>query len=475
MSALEHSSPARCRIPLEIVAEIGKWLDGKTLLAALQVSRTWYGVHRPILWNSLTEAHWSHPQFPFYERMGQGNRIVNLSKHQCLLPLVRHLAYQAVASYSISRQEEAVRLSTLRSILKQTRNLRSLALRVNWWYGQGVSYAADLRHFPHLKSLKISAADFTYKKDNGDTLALVARLEELYLTTGAFFKGCDESDLPPLTVWEMRTLGISHEDMPMLRYCPRLRELGIKLFPALTKFPAQAMMSCPDLEVLRLTTQGQSNGSVFRELTETFRSLKHLKTLIFPVRYLDQLESLCHAEDDHDVSRLRDIQVLPALEHLEISDVVLKVNVAMSDHLHKLLVNILQTRPLLKAFVFPGHEVKPWQLFAQSGLESHREWRCMALETLDLHFTWRLYIRPLEERCEQWRSVFRQLGKLPKLKSLSILCDGLEKSIDAGILELGDKGPYGPRMKSSLCCKSPPASSPCRSPPPPTRSRSPVG
>ncbi|KAF9964869.1 hypothetical protein BGZ70_005805 [Mortierella alpina] len=369
--------------------------------------------------------------------MGHDDRIASLSKHQRFLPLVRHLAYKAMVSYSISRQEEAARLFTLRSILKETRNLRSLTLRVNWWYGQGASYAADLRHFPYLKSLKISAADFTYKRDNGDTLALVSRLEELYLTTDAFFKGCNESNLPPLTVWKMSRLGISHEDMPMLRYCPRLRELEIKLDPALIKFPPQAMMACPDLEVLKLTAQGQNSGPVFRDLTEAFRSLKHLKTLVFPVRYLDQIESLCLAEDDQDASRSGDIQVLPALEHLEMSDVLLKLNVALSDHLHKLLVNILRTRPLLKAFVFPGHEVKPWQLFAQPGLESHREWRCMALETLDLHFTWRLYTRPLEERCEQWRSVFRQIGKLPKLKSLSILCDGLVKSIDAGILELG--------------------------------------
>ncbi|KAF9958758.1 hypothetical protein BGZ72_010975 [Mortierella alpina] len=276
--------------------------------------------------------------------------------------------------------------------------------------------------------------------DNGDTLFLVSRLEELYLDQSArdgFFKKCDESSLPPSAVWKMRKLRISHGDMPMLRYCPNLRELEIKLASDQSQKLSQAVMGCPDLEVLRIMTQDRHEGPALWDLAETFRSLKRLKTLVLPVRSLNQIESLCLSESDQDVSTSGSTQTLPVLEHLEMSDVLMNLNVAKSDDLHKLLVNILQTRPLLKTFDFHGHEVKPWQLFAQPGFESHREWRCMSLETLDLHFTWRLYTRPLEERCEQWRSVFRQIGKLHKLKSLSILCDGLEKSIDAGILELG--------------------------------------
>ncbi|KAF9938378.1 hypothetical protein BGZ67_000219 [Mortierella alpina] len=423
MSSQEHSSPARHRLPLEIVAEIGQWLDGKTLLAALQVSKTWYKVHYPILWNSLTEPQWSHPRFPFHERLGQGG----LSKYESFFPL------------SISRQEEAARIFTLRSILKQLRNLRSVALGIDWKYGPAIIYVSDLLHCPHLKSLKISATDFSYKKDTGDILLLVSRLEELYLTQSSadiFFKGCDESNLPPLAVWEMRKLRIAHEDMVMLRYCPKLRELEIKLQARLFQLPPrpQAMKACPELEVLRITAENQYDGPVFCDLAETFKSLKRLKVLLLPIRNVDQLESLCLPEDSQEVSSSG---TLPILEHLELSDVQLDLGVTKSDNLHQLLVKILRTRPLLKTFVFRGHEVKPWQLFAQSSLECHKEWQCMALETLDLHFTWRLYTRPREERCELWRSVFRQIGKLPKLKSLTILCDGLEKSIDAGILELG--------------------------------------
>ncbi|KAF9287622.1 hypothetical protein BGZ68_001543 [Mortierella alpina] len=447
MSSQEHNSLARHRIPLEIVAEIGQWLDGKTLLAALQVSKTWFRIHYPILWNSLTERQWSHPQFPFNERMGKDGGIAILSKYQRFLPLVRHLELPAAEPHSIYRQEVAARLLLLQSILKQTRNLRSLALRVKWWYGQGVSYAADLLHFPHLKSLKVNAADFTYKRDNGDTLLLISRLEELTLTqrstdvhfkstTDAFFRGCDESSLPPLAVWEMRKLRISLEDMAMLRYCPKLTELEIKLDPGRVRLPPQAMIACPDLKVLRITTQGRDGGYNFSDLAEPFRSLKNLKTLLLPIRHLDQIEPLCLREDDQDVSSEGNTQILPDLEHLEMSDVLLTLSVAMTDHLHKLLVNILQTRPLLKTLIFRGHEVKPWQLFAQPGSVCENEWRCSALETLDLHFTWRLYTRPKDERREQWRSVFRQIGKLPKLKNLSILCDGLEKSSEAGILEL---------------------------------------
>ncbi|KAF9568343.1 hypothetical protein EC968_002954 [Mortierella alpina] len=437
MSSQESSSPARHRIPPEIIAEIGQWLDGKTLLAALQVSKTWYRVHQPILWSSLTEAQWSHPQFPFYERMSTDDRFANIPKYQGFLPLVRHIAYQSL----ISRDDEYGRLFMLQAILQQTRNLRSLALKVVWRHEFVFSVASALKHCPQLKSLRISCPDFRYIKDKRNVISVVSQLEELYLPQISpyyFFKDCQESNLPPLAVWEMRKLRIAHGDMPMLEYCPKLRELEIRLDVSLSYLRPQAIMACPDLEVLKITIEGRYDEPFYCNLAETLRSLKRLKFLQLPIRNVDQIESLCLSEDSHDdASSLTDTQVLPMLEHLEMSDVQLKIRVAKSDELHKCLTNILRTRPLLKTFIFRGHEIKPWHLFAQPGLESRNEWRCMALETLDLHFTWRLYTRPLEERSAQWRSVFRQIGKLPKLKSLSIVCDGLEKSIDAGILELG--------------------------------------
>ncbi|KAG9321721.1 hypothetical protein KVV02_006635 [Mortierella alpina] len=189
----------------QIVAEIGQWLDGKTLLAALQVSKTWYKVHNPILWNSLTEPQWSHPRFIFYGRMGQG-------------------------------------------VYRNTR--------------------------------------------------------------------------------EMRKLRIVHEDMVVLRYCPKLRELEIKLQARLFLLPQrpQAMMTCPELEVQRITA-----GPVFCDLAETFRSLKCLKVLLLPIRNVDQLESLCLPEDSQEVSSSG---TLPISEHLELSDVQLDLEVTKSDNLH---------------------------------------------------------------------------------------------------------------------------------------------
>ncbi|KAG0315942.1 hypothetical protein BGZ97_007671 [Linnemannia gamsii] len=51
-------------IPPEILFEIGKLLDGPSLVACLQVARDWHNILHPLSWRTISHRHWIRGEFP---------------------------------------------------------------------------------------------------------------------------------------------------------------------------------------------------------------------------------------------------------------------------------------------------------------------------------------------------------------------------------------------------------------------------
>ncbi|KAG0206527.1 hypothetical protein BGX28_002057 [Mortierella sp. GBA30] len=461
MSTQAHSNSSMNRVNPEIAALIGRCLSGNSRVA-LQVSEHWHDNLQPLLGASDIEHQWHHhPQFLIRPSIAVEDDNAS-EKARSPYRFVRHIDYQTGDS---NLEQERIRLITLQSVLKKTSRLHSLSLKADWWFGPMVDIASELHQLRYFRRLDIDVPGFNHKQDeDGGVLSLISGLEELYMPQNSercYFAGlCSEPQLPPMAAWKMRKLRIEKHDMHMLKYCRQLRKLAIYSSSHDHQFSARPIMACQKLEALRVTVSKSSYNDQYRVegLIETLMSLKRLKTLVYPVHSLEEVSFLCSPEalQEHDIlnpkegygsgyteaspsepiPRVEYQPILPLLEHIEFSDVRMKLDVCMSCKLHQSLANILRTRPLLKTFIFRGHGLNPSRLFPGPGMEAQQEWQSKKLETLSVQFTRKLYALPLEERCEQWRSVYRQVGKLPELKYLSIKCDGLEKSVASGLLEL---------------------------------------
>ncbi|KAF9904222.1 hypothetical protein EC991_002925 [Linnemannia zychae] len=140
-----------------------------------------------------------------------------------------------------------------------------------------------------------------------------------------------------------------------------------------------------------------------------------------------------NSEDDDIVDV--GMMVLPRLEHLTIHFVRPLV-------VHSRLTTfrrLVMTRPRLKTFVVTNHDIDPDILFEQSRIRSERDgWVCKDLETLNLCFPKGIYSKTTEGRNYTWQAIYGQIGKLTKLKTLSLRCMGLQRTIDGGIKQLAE-------------------------------------
>lgn len=125
---------------------------------------------------------------------------------------------------------------------------------------------------------------------------------------------------------------------------------------------------------------------------------------------------------------------MPALEHIIINNVDIDSN--QSEEYGRLVPEILKTRPLLKTFLhFSSINLRT--LFPQPGKDTDNKWACTGLEKLAIRVTWMNQGESEEHtRQEVCRPMYRHLGEMKSLKSLTIWRKTIDKSPEGGISQL---------------------------------------
>ncbi|KAG0006935.1 hypothetical protein BGZ65_001542 [Modicella reniformis] len=479
------SLPSVDRIPSEVLARIGQFLDGPTFLSSLHVSRLWYGAIRHLLWESISKLQWHHPAFPLQLQQYRGN--YNAFEPQLFrtkyLEWYGNNAMTAEGSdvyrktFLPRRQLSTENLVQLLSLLP---NLVSLTFHMNE-PGPGIGLFPTIALLPNLRKLDIDAT-CSHSFNPEDMFPLFSRLDELLLA-GWWFNAAHERRVDPIeNPWRMKRLIIRHVDISLVRYCPELRELvltpittfGYRKLLALPSL--RILLGCPKLEKIKLPFLTRQDD--IERLGDILSSLEQLKVLEYHVQSVKHLKFLCST--DAQVFRLptseldsegtdttakldsgatlpempggttvasastshqRHERLLnPLLEHLVISSVSMGQLNTRRNQLQQSLMDTLQTRSRLKTFVIQDHNnflIEASYIFAQPGLEAQNGWACMNLERLSLRLSWpeELAIKE-EERHQQWQTIYRQIAQLTKLQSLSIIAVYVEKGPESGMMEL---------------------------------------
>lgn len=208
------------------------------------------------------------------------------------------------------------------------------------------------------------------------------------------------------------------------------------------------LLECPKLETVKLPSYTRRDDLI--DLVKTFRSLKGLRSLFFNVHLKEELEFLCAPDvlsnklqqptgtcsSSHPSSTPvldRDLLSVPLLDHLYIGQISPEVG---REDSFRMLRNILETRTHLKSFRIRGGPIHPTHLFAQPGREAHDSWGCKELESLNFSLPRSMYVKTREEQALVWNPIYRQIGQLSKLQSLTIICFTVEKGKDSGIQQL---------------------------------------
>ncbi|KAF9982382.1 hypothetical protein BGZ75_006232 [Mortierella antarctica] len=448
-----QQDPVMDRVPSEIIAAFGHYLNGPSLLASIQVCQRWHQVLRPLIWTSITKRQFSHPQFPLHNQCTPEDID---ALHSDLFQ-VRHIEWScevAICYRDLIDGRPTTPLQQLSTdkmalIFTYTPNLETLSLDL--WGMDTYFSCLEALNQQTLRKLEIEVS-----KEEAvvpDKIhPLLSGLEELTLCgRESGWKTFIPQPLPPPgTIWKLTRLHIYCLDKALLLYCPELRQLELywpRQDDPEDPLEFQEVLTCTKLETLTFTPLGRFPR--IKDLPQVLTSLRGLKRLTFSAYSVEEVEFL-YALDEHAMlpagqmsaqmterstkslgsrrGHEDQVLVLPLLEHLKISIENLPTGNYWS-RLHHSLNRILECRPALKTIIVRNFEFDPREL-------SMEDWACRDLETLSLEFSWTLSTLPGEERVALWRHVFRQLGTLSRLKSLMIWCAGLEMGVDSGIAAL---------------------------------------
>ncbi|KAG0254238.1 hypothetical protein BG011_005885 [Mortierella polycephala] len=426
------------RIPIEIIEIIGQHLDGPTFLSALQVCQLWYNALSPFVWTSFSRTQWHHPEFPIQRNIRSHNsNSVPLSN----LHRVRHLEWQCNKSltrmdsglqnrkaFKLRKQLLLPQLETL--LFERVPNLCSLTFKrlqvlPSTWILQG------LGRLTNLTRLEVEAYSVAIELES--LFPMLSHLEELKLL-GSWFHLDPARHTRPLLredegAWQLKKLTMERSAIQLLWYCPDLRELQINQGGPFTKASPQVsllpMSTCTNLAILRFLCWPHSRHT---NAHETFSGLKKIKSFTSHVCSIWLLGLLCDEDG------------FPLLEHLELKSINFPA-VMSSDIVNRSLVRILYTRPRLKSFVVRQFQADPMIIFAQQPrmTSSQLGWVCKDLETLSCELKWEIgQVKEAGQKLDMWlwEPIYRQIGQLSKLRSLSIQCNFFDKSMEAGIQQL---------------------------------------
>ncbi|KAF9144770.1 hypothetical protein BGX30_011534 [Mortierella sp. GBA39] len=456
MTSGQYSHSIVDRIPTELLLALGQFLDGPSLVDCLQVCRQWHHTLQPLVWSTISEYQWHSKSFPIQPDVNP-SRDIALLPH---LPFIRQISWtenniittkKKGFKFVVGRQFSATRLAWL---LQRTPNLAILSLTRYSDEFAPVLYRA-LANLPNLRRLHIHVFVRKTQIQIEDMFSLFSRLDELHLARSWYIdKKSTESLLPSEKAtfpWRLRSLKCARLGLALTRYCPDLTFFEMHSYEHRVGIPPVSLLfllECPKLEIVKLPTYTRRNDLI--DLVETFRSLKALRSLFFNVHLREELEFLCAPDalsdklqqatetcsSSHPSSTFvlnQDLLLVPLLEHLHIGQI--SVEVGREDSF-RMLRNILKTRTRLKSFRASGGPIHPIHLFAQPGQEAHDSWGCRDLESLFFSLPGSIYVKTREEQTSVWNPIYRQIGQLPKLQSLTIIYFTIEKGKDSGIQQL---------------------------------------
>ncbi|KAF9386164.1 hypothetical protein BGX21_000869 [Mortierella sp. AD011] len=461
-------------LPPEVILYFGQYLQGSSLVSSLQVCRHWNQILSPYVWKSISKKQWHHPYFPIdiFEDIYSDDDMNTVYPE---IQLIQHLEWWSNLTISHKIDEsfslaEEFPLEEFCQLFKVASNLRSISLH---HYGLQeisivkslISSCLELRHLEKL-DLTIWEHD-SYGLLPEEIFPLFQKLKELKLYgTWVYFEDQDLSSLrrsPSPRFFQQNnasmtvtSLTIHRYSTPLLRYCPNLRELNLRVPEGPSIRPSLLpLLNFPNLEKLKLydDSSSRSRSRAWRELPRVIPALKKLKSLAICVFSLDHIKFLCappgyqRRHDDKDLpppttrdsSDSEQCLALPLLEDLEIDPYGFQENCLEDcEKYGECLFNILKTRHLLKRFVAECNFLQPEDLFAQPGMEEQDGWACKDLETLLIGFC--LDLRNKVDHRERSKIVYRQIGELPKLRRLAIQGSGIKACDESGIGYLAPGG-----------------------------------
>ncbi|KAF8943811.1 hypothetical protein BGZ47_005031 [Haplosporangium gracile] len=211
-----------------------------------------------------------------------------------------------------------------------------------------------------------------------------------------------------MTPWRLKALKCTRLDLALTLYCSNLIFFEMYSFEHRVGIPPvflRFLLENPTLETVKLPNYTRPGDLV--DMVETFRSLKALRSLFFSVHLKEELEFL-----------YQELLSMPLLEHLHIGQITASVG---REDSFRILHNIFKTRVNFKSFR-TTEAIDPTQLFAQPGQETHNSGS--------------MYVRTQEEQMLFWNPIYRQIGQLPKLQSLTIVCFTVQKHKNSGVHQL---------------------------------------
>ncbi|KAF9079393.1 hypothetical protein BGX23_004199 [Mortierella sp. AD031] len=210
--------------------------------------------------------------------------------------------------------------------------------------------------------------------------------------------------------WNMRILRMTTDDLGLLSYCPRLKHLEATTMHNKENHSISfaAVQACPELHTLR------AMHPKIPDLIKVLKSLKKIQSLAFTTTSAQEIAYIAEESEEE--------ALLPQLVDLEIHAKNLHRNAFRQ--FDTCLFRILSTRDLLTSIVIKDYEVQSTTTFEQS-------WTCSGIETLELNLAQGNSGR--EQRMGIWDRVFRKLGRLVSLKSLTLRSADLQQGITSSV------------------------------------------
>ncbi|KAG0279900.1 hypothetical protein BGZ96_001774 [Linnemannia gamsii] len=230
----------------EILFEIGKLLDGPTLVTCLQVALAWHNTLYPLAWRSISHRHWIRGEFPLMywlplsNENGPHTKVQKQREAKILWGLqhTRSLTFHNVKTIQTKNPFSPQRLLPVPATqfflaVQNTPNLVhfSLAMVIQGPSDDQLSLLFKLlEKMPMLEAVEIILSARTHLVAIEQLFPLFAKLKELKIAgrwyTGTPTLGPVSDNIKP---WKLQDLKIDRFDISFLPYCPMVKDLTLDL------------------------------------------------------------------------------------------------------------------------------------------------------------------------------------------------------------------------------------------------------
>ncbi|KAF9147017.1 hypothetical protein BG015_011412 [Linnemannia schmuckeri] len=231
-------------LPREILFEIGKLLDGPSLVDCLQVAKDWHNTLQPLVWRTISHRHWNRGDFPLLywiplSRKNGPHTKAQKQREAEILWGLRHTCdltfHNVVAIPRRNRFHQQPSLSVPASqfflTVRRTPNLVRFALgmvSVNLSDHQLSTLFKLLNEMPKLEAVEIILPARSLPVLIETHFSFFAKLKELKLS-GRWYTGVPTLGPIPdkITPWKLQELKTDRLDKSFLPYCPDLKGLTL--------------------------------------------------------------------------------------------------------------------------------------------------------------------------------------------------------------------------------------------------------